>query len=346
MSSSFEPHPPCSKPRPVRRAARWARVLLVTLGFTAVSLVPHGASGQKPAPGSQSAAADALFSAGRADLSAGRLDAACAKFTDSLGLDRTIGTILNLASCEARRGRLASSWSLWREALEILPQGDARIAFATQQLSLLEPRLPRLTLRLDAHVSSDIRISRNGVEIGRAAMNLAIPIDPGQHSVHVNAPGYDARVYSFMAEEGRSESLVLKLGPKKKPALAAKPSARALNAHQDRSVVLPWATLGVGGVGLGTAIVTSLQLSHVRSTVERACDPASKLCSREGLDAVERGKALLPINTAAFGVAALGLTGGLYWLLSVSNADAARRRPEVALTLTKQAVTVGYAKAF
>lgn len=318
-------------------------VVLALLGF-AVSSLPHLSHAGSSTSRQDAAAAEALFTAARRELSAGELESACAKFQESLELDRTVGTLLNLASCESRRGRLASSWSLWREALELLPRGDDRLAFAQEQAALLEPRLPHLSLKFGSEITEEYKVSLDGVELGPAALTLAIPVDPGAHTIQVEATGHESRTYAVKATEGSSQTLTLALGNKKKTLPAAHaPATRVVN-QESRSTLLPWATISLGAVGLGTGVITSFMINNRRSTLARECDLSTKVCSSAGFHAAEQGKALLPINAVGFGVGALGLSGGIYWLLS----GATHEKPlaDVAVTLTTDEVRVGYGKKF
>src|ERR1041385_700610 len=65
------------------------------------------------------AAAEALFSAGRDLMAAGKFDDACAKFEASQKLDAGLGTLLYLADCYERANRLASAWATFKEAESI-----------------------------------------------------------------------------------------------------------------------------------------------------------------------------------------------------------------------------------
>ncbi len=319
--------------------------MLALVGF-AVSSWPHLSQAGSNTSRQDAAAAETLFTAARSELSAGQLDSACTKFQESLELDRTVGTLLNLASCESRRGKLASSWSLWREALELLPRGDDRLAFAREQATLLEPRLPHLSLKFGSQIeiTSRYKISLDGVELGPAALTLAIPVDPGGHTIQVEATGYESRTYAVKADEGRSQTLTLALGSKKKTLPAVQELVKPVVKRESRSTLLPWATISLGAVGLGTGVVTSLMIDNRRSTVARECDLSTKVCSGAGFHAAEQGKALLPINAVGYGVAALGLSGGLYWLLSGASHEKALA--DVAVTLTTDEIRVGYGKTF
>jgi hypothetical protein len=63
------------------------------------------------AASADSAAAEALFREGRDAAKHGDLETACADFAESQRLDPAPGTLLNLAECEEKLGRVASACS-------------------------------------------------------------------------------------------------------------------------------------------------------------------------------------------------------------------------------------------
>src|SRR5687768_12828264 len=107
------------------------------------------------APARDPAAAEALFEQGRRALEQNDLETACAKFAESQTLDPGVGTLMNWATCEERKGRIATAWQRWREALAELPADDDRLPFARERVAALEPRLPYLTITLPADAPSD-----------------------------------------------------------------------------------------------------------------------------------------------------------------------------------------------
>src|SRR6185436_984215 len=117
------------------------RSLLSLLLFVSAPIAWHGVA---LAQAGDPAAAEALFAAGRAAFDAGDYDSACAKFAESQRLDPAAGTLTNLAACNERRGRLASAWENWREALSLLRSDDDRRPGVEKRMAELEARLPRL----------------------------------------------------------------------------------------------------------------------------------------------------------------------------------------------------------
>src|SRR5262245_59132112 len=90
------------------------------------------------------ATAEALFRQGRAAMESKNFQEACPKFAESQKLDPAAGTLMNLATCEEKLGKLASAWQHWKEALDALPQKDDRVTFAKGRVDELEKKLPRL----------------------------------------------------------------------------------------------------------------------------------------------------------------------------------------------------------
>src|SRR5688572_29192458 len=66
------------------------------------------------------AAAEVLFQKGREAMLAENYDSACQFFLESLSLDQAVGTVMNLAVCEEKRGHLTASWERWHQALRLL----------------------------------------------------------------------------------------------------------------------------------------------------------------------------------------------------------------------------------
>src|SRR5262245_41606279 len=97
-----------------------------------------------------SVAAEALFQQAREAMKASDWAGACAKFTESQRLGPAVGTLLNLAYCSEKLGRVATAWQHYRQALDQLPPGDERIGPARDRIEALQPRLPRIVLTLHA----------------------------------------------------------------------------------------------------------------------------------------------------------------------------------------------------
>src|SRR5580704_6931738 len=103
-----------------------ARVALCASAIAAALLVARGALADAIDP----AAAEVLFRQAREKIVAGDYGGACPLFKESLRLDPAPGTLLNLAECEERIGRLASAWEHFERLERGLPGTDERFAIA------------------------------------------------------------------------------------------------------------------------------------------------------------------------------------------------------------------------
>lgn len=86
---------------------------------------------------------------------------------------------------------------------------------------------------------------------------------------------------------------------------------------------LGWVGLGVGVAGLTVAVTTSILLMNDKSTRDAECN-AAKQCSQAGLDAVGSIHSLVPWNTTAWIVGALGAGAGTVLLLTSPSNTSAR----------------------
>ena len=112
--------------------------------------------------------ADQLFQEGRKLLDAGNAAAACPKFEESQRLDPGLGTLLNLADCYERTGRLASALSAFRSSEEQARRlGEKRReTAAADRARALEGRVPRVTITLAAgERPTGFEVRRNGAVV-------------------------------------------------------------------------------------------------------------------------------------------------------------------------------------
>ncbi len=164
------------------------RASAVALALCGV-LLPQAARAQTE---TKAAVAEALYRQARDFMAAGNYEKACPKFAESQRLDPATGTLLNLAACHEKQGRLASAWLEYSDAAVASrrDQREDRVEYAEGRAASLEPKLSRLTLLLAADADEpELSIELDGASVGRAVVGAPTPVDPGGHTVRASAPG-------------------------------------------------------------------------------------------------------------------------------------------------------------
>jgi hypothetical protein len=150
------------------------------------------------------------------------------------------------------------------------------------------------------------------MELAKATLGVAMPLDPGKHEVVVSAPGFSERRYPLELAEGEQRDLEVAPG--------AKESDVSFDTSDPKSKPGSNKTLGyvLGGVGIaGVAVgaITGIMVLGKKSTFDEECDEVTG-CTQKGDDARESGRTLGTVSTIGFVVGAVGLGAGAYFLLS------------------------------
>lgn len=155
--------------------------------------------------------AERLFREGRASMLDGRLDEACPALAESQRLEPHVGTLLNLAACHERAGKVGSAWIEYQKALTAArAEGQAaRVRLAEERIAALEPRVP--WLRITGADGSTVTL--DGGELSRPSLGTELPVDPGLHLVATEQSG--ARVFEQRVElrEGEHRTVDVPSGP-------------------------------------------------------------------------------------------------------------------------------------
>jgi hypothetical protein len=157
-------------------------------------LPPVQALVARPAPGqrAESSEAQGLFDEGRKLMLVGDYEKACVKLENSRIMDPAIGTLLNLANCYEKQGRLASAWTRYLEAQRMARGADLQNPerVAQDRAARLALRLARLVIEVEHPAATPgLEILRDGRIIDISQWGVAIPSDPGTHTVNAIAPG-------------------------------------------------------------------------------------------------------------------------------------------------------------
>ncbi len=278
------------------------------------------------------ALAQRLYDEAKEAMSKQQYAEACAKFAESNRLDpATGGTLLNLAVCHEKLGRIASAWAEYEEAASLARRFGRvdREQFARSHADALKPQVS--TLAVAAPDLPDLRLTVDGVEIARLAWG-AIPIDPGDHTIVATAPGKSPRVtHLTIAPRHELRSLTIPAledtsapSPAPPPSPPPAPSSSAApSAPASASAAVPPApsstrplgfTLGGAGIAAaGAGAVFGLLALSANSDSQRECAGG---CTKQGADDSRRAVLYANVSNVGFGVGAALVAVGLYFVLS------------------------------
>jgi hypothetical protein len=299
------------------------------------------------------AEARALFDQGRMLIESGDLGEACGKFRQSHQMDPKVGTLLNLAQCEEKRGFLAAALGVWGEAAGLAQEiGDERAGFAQERVAALDSKVPRLTLKLpaDAPAGAVVRITAPNDEprvVAPSDLGRALRVDAGATRIEVEAAGYTGTSRNVQLAAGVVKTFTLDVG---------EVAAETVYVGDDGG---PFLIAGyiVGGVGLiGLGIGTALGLmagDRNQESFEKSpgAEPdlcllednpngeavRTNFCGRAGKDLRNEALSLATGSTIAFVAGGVALAAGVVMVLvapSGENADGSDSAgPEVSLKI-------------
>jgi hypothetical protein len=302
------------------------------------------------------AAAELLFAAGREAFDKGDYATACPKFEESQRLDPAAGTLINLARCHEKVGKLASAWEAWRQALQLLDGADERRPSVERHTSDIEARVPRLEIKIAGGAPPGTRVTRDDVELGAASLGMKLPVDPGLHVVVARAPERYDRQYEVKVEEGRVTSLVVEPGEARPPDVAPPGSAAARpvvpapvrdtpqTATGGGKRTLGFVLGGVGIAGIVTGSVTGILAIQKKNSMLDDCEKVGDgyTCGSSGVDAANAGKTLAGVSTFGFAIGVAGLALGGWFVFADGGSGTTALVPRV----TPAGATLGAVRTF
>jgi hypothetical protein len=270
-----------------------------------------------------SAQAAELFDQGRALLSRQDFGSACPKFADSAKLEPKVGTLLNLADCEEHLGQIVSARGHWQDAANLARSAhDERAAVAQERFAALDPRVAKLAVTLEPGAPANVRVSRDGVELGQGSLGAELPVDPGTHTIVVSAAGYADRSFSVTLEDGVRQTLAVGPGA---PVLATVPALPAPSSTWTARKTLAVVTAGAGvaGVVVGS-VFGAIAISNNNGSNGSGCVSGTSTCTN-GTAVDERNAAFRDgnVSTAAFIVGGFAVAAGaVLWFTAPRSAAA------------------------
>jgi serine/threonine-protein kinase len=303
------------------------------LALAVVGLVAPSARGQSSPQ--NKVAAEALFDTAQRLIADGKFSEACPKLEQSQKLDPGIGTLLYLADCYERSGKLASAWATFRDgASQAEAAGQSERAGAGQaRAQALEPRLSKLTVKVPAKMQGidGIELRRDDSPLPKGIWSVPMPIDGGEHVISASAPGYQP--WSTTVNVGAEKDDAVVSIPELVPAAAEKPDpdttpvvpavapvpapAPSPPPQRDRTPhsgttqrTLGIVVSSVGLVGIGVGSYFGLRAISKNSDAKDVCD-GTTCRSESGVTLTDEAKDAATVSNVAFSVGFAALVGGI-----------------------------------
>lgn len=274
-------------------------------------------------------------------MAKGDYAAACPKLATSQRLDPSGGTILNLADCSERIGKLATAYLHYNEGLRMAlrDKRNDRETFARERIANLTGRIGKLKLVLPAQAArlDAYTVQLDGTKIESAVLESVIPVDAGSHNLRVEATGYEPATLTIEAKDGQVVEATL---PELEHSSSATPapsvvvtpptetSSTASTGSGQRT--LGWVATGVGAAGLVAGGVFGLMAMGKRANIdnEPGCqdDDGTLRCSdpgaRDRLNADQStARSLATVSTIGFIAGGALLAGGLVLVLTAPKSQ-------------------------
>ena len=338
---------------------RWSKSVAVCLVVsTSIASMPRAFA----ATPSEKATAEQDFEDAKKLMNDGKYAEACAKFEDSQKLDPGMATEYRLAECYESLGKTATAWLMFIDVADQADQqkmGD-RAKVARERAAKLQPKLARIAIAPTTPDLADMKVLRDGEEIKRTLWTQPIPVDPGEHSIEVSAPGKKTWKSTVKAEPSVTQTVTV-------PALedagteggtpteggasttattsgtSTTPEPMATKDESTNTSTWPmqktWAIVA-GGAGVVLAGVGAILYAGGKSTYNESSShcTVSGVCDQTGIDDRNSGNSKSKVGSILLGVGIVGIaTGAVLWFTapkSSASATAGTKTPIIGVGVT------------
>jgi hypothetical protein len=308
-------------------------------------------------------AARELADQAKSDFDTGNFEEAGLKFQRAYEIAKVPTLAVWAARALVKRGHLVAASELYRQATLLAPNdlwvGDVQQqaqADAEKELGELQPRIPRLRIRVEGAVVNDIEVTVDGAKMAVALLGIDLPTDPGRrHIVGKWRAGVVDQTID-LAEGDRKDMVLIFNAVPTAPIVATQSQSASMVAstaaveearHDGLSTTSPpvatetasavrsnrsqrtwgWVVAGVGAAGLLTGAATGIAImanSGLRNDCPNGVCPSSKSGSADTYNLLRN------VSTAGFIVGGVGAAVGVTLLLWTPKNKA---DPRVALWL-------------
>ncbi len=335
--------------------AKWltSRQLAVHVAFALLIGMPVLARAESDA---ERSGARAAAEAGLAAYNGGRYSEALDLLRRAESLVHAPTHLLYMARASEKLGQLVQARELYLKASRESLPANAPQAFvdaqrvAQQEAAAIERRLPFLTIKTDAPLPNNYKVTLDEREVPNVLVGLPFPVNPGNHIVvAISESGRSGEPVKVTSGEGKRDSITLKLPadaaeakapaplPQSQAAVQVQPAGAQTApspADHDRpsgkasSPILAYSAIGLGVVGATMGTVFLVKRGSKQSDANAAYnDCKTRICGSDDInkftgldkDAATAGT----VAIVSYGVGAAALSAGLYLLFTAHPKQAA-----------------------
>lgn len=248
--------------------------------------------------------ADQLFQKGRALEKEGKTAEACDLYKQALDKNpNAVGTILNVALCDQKTGKVASAYKLFKDARarakeQNLPEHQKA---AEEHMAQLEDKIAHVALAFADPPTEDTRIVVANEVIEKDKTGDVL-VDPGQVAIIVSRPGRVTYETKATIAEGEHKAIAI-------PALALPVTVKS--GRRTFGKVLTFSGAGLGLVGLGLGVYAWRKYND---QFPSHCSKATHLCDPTGQAETESARTWGNVGTAVgIGGVVIAGVGAYLW---------------------------------
>jgi hypothetical protein len=312
----------------------------ITLGAFLL-VAPPGPARADALPSRDAARADELFQRGKERLSQLDYAGACPLLAQSVELDPASGSLLALAMCHEREGKLASALREYKSVIERSQRENRpdRERAAQKRVDDLQSKVSTLAITPPKDVQG-LTLRVNGAPVEPGIIGTKVVTDGGSYTIEASAPGKKTWTDTVVVAEARDDKTVTipalaseaaaaplaaaDADEAPAPARETKPAKRRRPPPDDSLTTTQWAGLATMGAGLIVAGVGGAFVLHAvgkdkdseDGCVENLCTADSR---RDRLYARDAGNAATIALITSGGLLASGLV--LYLVGGRSSAE-------------------------
>ncbi len=281
-------------------------------------------------------AARELANEAKKDFDVGNFEEAGSKFQRAYEIAKVPTLAVWAARALAKRGHLVAASELYRQAALLAPndlwvghtQQQAQ-ADAERELGELQPRIPKLRIRIEGAAPDDIELTVDGAKIATALFGIDLPMDAGRRHI-VGKKGSDIVEQTVeLAECDRNEAVLTfsSLSKPPPPLVVVAPSLPPPTPPGSPRRLWGWIGVSVGVAGLLTGAVTGIVVA-ANSGLRNDCPNGTCASSKSG--GVSTYNFMRNVSTVGFIVGGVGAAAGVTLLLWTPKGEA---EPRVAIWL-------------